>query len=132
TRPKSCPAAWGRRTIRKMTQPDSLRDKTDEPQTGADGDRRRRRSSDPLVALHYQLAHASDHGKADAMVVADDSGVTLAGSGPWALCEELAAYAPLLAQDVWCDPGLEDCGSMAQLAKLRTEVDVRRVDVEGQ
>ena len=93
----------------------------------AQGDRRRQRSNDPLVALHYQLAQAGREGKVDAMVVADDSGVLVAGAGPWASCEELAAYAPLLAQ--WCEPGL---GSYGNLGELRTNVDVQRVETDGQ
>jgi hypothetical protein len=92
-------------------------------------DRRRKRSDDPLVALHYQLAHARSEGRLDAIVVADDAGVVVAGAGAWAVCEELAAYAPLLAQGVWTEPGL---GSDSRVAALRTEVDVQAVDVEGQ
>ena len=64
-------------------------------------DRRRRRSSDPLVALHYQLSSARTRGDLDAIVVADPSGVVVAGAGSWPLCEELAAYAPLLAEGDW-------------------------------
>ena len=60
-------------------------------------DRRRKRSQDPLIALHYQLAHARTTGALDTIVVADSSGVVVAGAGSWAACEELAAYAPLLA-----------------------------------
>ncbi len=30
-------------------------------------------------------------------MLADDSGVVVAGAGSWALCEEMAAYAPLVA-----------------------------------
>jgi hypothetical protein len=93
-------------------------------------DRRRKRSEDPLVALHYQLAHARHEGRLDAIVVADDTGVVVAGAGAWAVCEELAAYAPLLAQGVWTEPGLGGGGS--RVAELRTEVDVQAVDVEGQ
>jgi hypothetical protein len=92
-------------------------------------DRRRKRSEDPLVALHYQLAHARHEGHLDAIVVADDTGVVVAGAGAWAVCEELAAYAPLLAQGVWTEPGL---GGGSRVAELRTEVDVQSVDVEGQ
>lgn len=99
------------------------------PQADRQGERRRQRSSDPLVALHYQLAHACDQGKLDAMVVADDSGVLVAGTGPWAICEELAAYAPLLAQGVWCEPSL---GRGGPIAEWRTGVDVQRVDADGQ
>ena len=64
-------------------------------------DRRRRRSADPLVALHYQLSVTRSRGELDAIVVADASGVVVAGAGSWPVCEELAAYAPLLAEGSW-------------------------------
>lgn len=92
-------------------------------------ERRRKRSDDPLVALHYQLSHARSEGRLDAIVVADDSGVVVAGAGAWAVCEELAAYAPLLAQGVWSEPGAV---RPSRMSELRTEVDVQPVDVEGQ
>jgi hypothetical protein len=92
-------------------------------------DRRRRRSEDPLVALHYQLTQARQEGHLEAIVIADDAGVVVAGAGAWAVCEELAAYAPLLAQGVWTEPGLPG-GS--RVAELRTEVDVQSVEIEGQ
>ncbi len=99
-------------------------------------DRRRKRSQDPLVALHYQLSHARSEGRLDAIVVADDSGVVVAGAGAWAVCEELAAYAPLLAQGVWHEPGARSTGTTAgetaRMTELRTEVDVQAVEVEGQ
>ncbi len=69
------------------------------PRTGADApndERRRRRSHDPLVALHYQLSEARRRGALDTIVVADGSGVVVAGAGSWAACEELAAFAPLI------------------------------------
>ncbi len=59
-------------------------------------ERRRRRSPDPLVALHYQLSSIRREGALDTVVVADGSGVVVAGAGSWASCEELAAYAPLM------------------------------------
>ena len=92
-------------------------------------ERRRKRSNDPLIALHYQLAHARTEGRFDAVVVADGSGVVVAGAGAWATCEELAAYAPLLAQGQWTEPGLDDT---SRVAELRGEVDVQSVDVDGQ
>jgi hypothetical protein len=91
-------------------------------------DRRRKRSADPLVALHYQLAHARQEGRLEAIVVADDSGVVVAGAGAWATCEELAAYAPLF------QPGhhLESTrGEATRMAELRGEVDVQPVEVDG-
>jgi hypothetical protein len=92
-------------------------------------DRRRKRSQDPLVALHYQLAHARTEGRLDAIVVADDCGVVVAGAGAWAVCEELAAYAPLLVEGVWHEPGLSRGSRVAELCR---EVDVKSVDIEGQ
>jgi hypothetical protein len=92
-------------------------------------DRRRKRSNDPLIALHYQLAHARSEGRFDALVVADGSGVVVAGAGAWAVCEELAAYAPLLVQGQWTEPGLDDT---SRVAELRSEVDIQPVDVDGQ
>lgn len=61
-------------------------------------ERRQRRSHDPLVALHYQLSSTRREGSLDTVVVADPSGVVVAGAGSWAACEELAAFAPLIAQ----------------------------------
>jgi hypothetical protein len=92
-------------------------------------DRRRQRSNDPLVALHYQLARTRLEGHLEAIVVADDSGVVVAGAGAWAMCEELGAYAPLLAQGVWIEPG---ANPTSRVAALRVEVAVQAVDVQGQ
>jgi hypothetical protein len=61
------------------------------------GDRRRRRSDDAIMALHYQLASARHEAALDALVLVDDRGCLVAGAGAWPACEELAAYAPLLA-----------------------------------
>ena len=47
-------------------------------------ERRRRRSPDPLVALHYQLSSVRKDGALDTVVVADGSGVVVAGAGSWA------------------------------------------------
>lgn len=77
-------------------------------------DRRRRRSPDPLVALHYQLSQARRDAALDTLVVADGSGVVVAGAGSWASCEELAAFAPLMFE-----------GAMSSDAK----VSIRSVDV---
>ncbi|MFO0741419.1 MAG: hypothetical protein U0270_36320 [Labilithrix sp.] len=92
-------------------------------------ERRRRRSSDPLVALHYQLSSARTAGDLDAIVVADPSGVVVAGAGSWPVCEELAAYAPLLADGEWSS--LSTTVS-SRVEALRREVDVRTVNVGGQ
>lgn len=90
-------------------------------------DRRQRRSSDPLVALHYQLSSTRARGDLDAIVVADLSGVVVAGAGSWPVCEELAAYAPLLA-----DGAPMSSPVSSRVEALRREVDVRTVAVDGQ
>jgi hypothetical protein len=90
-------------------------------------ERRRKRSIDPLIALHYQLAYARQGGRLDAIVVADPSGVMVAGAGSWAACEELAAYAPLLASSDGMNPT-----TASRVEGMRRQVDVRRLDVDGQ
>lgn len=91
-------------------------------------ERRLRRSSDPLVALHYQLSHARSLGSLETIVVADDSGVVVAGAGSWAACEELAAYAPYLADGRAAVPAGP---SSERIARLRGDAVVRRLDVGG-
>jgi hypothetical protein len=89
-------------------------------------ERRQRRSSDPLIALHYQLSYARHDGGLEAIVVADPSGVMVAGSGSWALCEELAAYAPLLAR------GPDGWGEGSRVSELGADVDVHTLVLDGQ
>jgi hypothetical protein len=91
-------------------------------------ERRQKRSVDPLVALHYQLSYARHDGRLDAIVVADGSGVMVAGAGSWAICEELAAYAPLLADA----PNAMNPTTISRVDSLRRHVDVKRLQVDGQ
>ncbi len=81
-------------------------------------DRRRRRSPDPLVALHYQLSQSRRDAAIDTLVVADGSGVVVAGAGSWASCEELAAFAPLMFE-----------GAMAADVLGDSRVSIRSVNV---
>jgi hypothetical protein len=92
-------------------------------------DRRLRRSSDPLVALHYQLSSTRARGDLDAIVVADPSGVVVAGAGSWPVCEELAAYAPLLADGEWATMTSQ---VSSRVDALRREVEVRSVPIGDQ
>ena len=85
-------------------------------------DRRKQRSTDPLVALHYQLSQTRSRSAIDAIVLADPSGVVVAGAGAWVVCEELAAYAPLFEQDEVPE----------RLAALRSDCDVRHLTAGGQ
>ncbi len=98
-------------------------------ENGANADRRRRRSDDPLVALHYQLSSTRARGELDAIVVADFSGVVVAGAGSWPVCEELAAYAPLLADGAWST--MTDAVS-SRVELLRRDAIVVPVTVAGQ
>lgn len=95
-----------------------------------DKERRRRRSADPLVALHYQLAASRARNELDAIVVADASGVVVAGAGSWPVCEELAAYAPLLADGAWA--GEMSAPVSSRVESLRREAVVRLVSIGGQ
>lgn len=99
------------------------------PDSDADPERRRRRSDDPLVALHYQLSTARSQGDLDAIVLADFSGVVVAGAGSWPACEELAAYAPLLADGAWAS--MTDAVS-SRVDLLRRDAVVVPVRVAGQ
>jgi len=92
-------------------------------------ERRRNRSADPLVALHYQLTSARERCEADTVVVADASGLVVAGAGSWPVCEELAAYAPILAEGAWATTS-EAVNSRVEA--LRREVEVRVVSLGEQ
>ncbi|MEO7327770.1 MAG: hypothetical protein ABI193_04285, partial [Minicystis sp.] len=48
-------------------------------------DRRRRRSEDPITALHYQLSFSRHEAALEALVLVDDSGCLVAGAGAWSL-----------------------------------------------
>ena len=88
-------------------------------------DRRLRRSTDPLVALHHQLSSTKSEQGFDALVIADSAGMVMAAVGSWAVCEEIAAYAPLI------DRGLTDDATSAseRVRSLSAKVNVQRVDV---
>jgi hypothetical protein len=89
-------------------------------------ERRHKRSSDPLIALHYQLSVVRTQGELDAIVVTDDSGMVVAGAGAWAMCEELAAYAPLLVQEA------APHTLSSRVETLRREATVHALEVDGQ
>jgi hypothetical protein len=92
-----------------------------EPPPSSGFERRRRRSEDTITALHYQLSAARSDGKLDALVLVDDRGCLVAGAGAWPVCEELAAYAPLLA-----DPVVSTTAAVgSRIADLSTQVEVR-------
>ncbi|MFT3769188.1 MAG: hypothetical protein QM820_27430 [Minicystis sp.] len=90
-------------------------------------DRRRRRSDDPITALHYQLAHTRAEAGLDAVVLVDDSGCLVAGAGAWPACEELAAYAPLLANRA----AIGSAAVGSRIRALETEVLVHTLVIDG-
>jgi hypothetical protein len=92
-------------------------------------ERRRNRSDDPLVALHYQLTQTRREQDLDAIVVADPCGIVVAGAGAWAACEELAAYAPLFASGV---PLAASLGGSSRMNEMRRQVEIEPVEVDGQ
>ncbi len=94
---------------------------------GENRDRRRRRSEDPITALHYQLSFARAEAELEALVLVDDSGCLVAGAGAWPLCEELAAYAPLLAH-----PSAIQSDSLgSSLAAMAREIEIRTLLIDG-
>ena len=60
-------------------------------------ERRTRRSQDPYRALCLQLEHSRLQGELDALVVAIDNGLLIAGAGERSVCEALGAVAPLMS-----------------------------------
>ena len=89
-------------------------------------ERRIRRSSDAITALHYQLAHARREAGFDALVLVDGGGALVAGAGAWPVCEELAAFTPLLARRC---PRTEEVGLAVEA--LRGQVLFRAMEVDG-
>lgn len=61
-------------------------------------ERRRRRSEDRQLALRYQLESAQNRGGLEALALADADGLILASVGESEVCEELGAFAPLVAR----------------------------------
>lgn len=87
-------------------------------------ERRAQRSQDPYLALCFQLEHSRTHGALDAMVVAMDNGLLVAGAGEESLCEALGAVAPLV-------DGLRFEGVMPR-ALDGQNIDVRTMRLEGE
>lgn len=65
-----------------------------------EGEARRRRSDEPALALHFQLAACCDHGEVAAMAMADDDGTPLALAGEFAACREVASKLASVASRI--------------------------------
>lgn len=63
-------------------------------------ERRTNRSERADEALFFQLQRVRDEEQLDALVLATEEGLPVAHSGEDELCEELAALAPFLSDDV--------------------------------
>src|SRR5215210_1120465 len=61
-----------------------------------DQERRTHRSADALAALSRLLDGARRRSGLDALAVADETGILVAGAGAFRACEQLAAEAPFL------------------------------------
>jgi hypothetical protein len=87
-------------------------------------ERRVDRSDDALTALTRLLESARRDTALDAVAVADESGLLVAGSGAAELCDELAAIAPLARE-----PANDTIPS--RLDVLGRSAGVRRLTVDG-
>jgi len=87
-------------------------------------ERRTRRSQDPYRALCLQLEHSRLQGELDALVLAIDNGLLIAGAGERSVCEALGAVAPLMSSPSFTGrlPGALEGQS----------VDVRAVSLDGE
>jgi hypothetical protein len=85
-------------------------------------DRRHARSSDPLVALSRLLDAARRVGRLEALAVADETGLLVAGAGLWQTCELLASIAPLVGQN-------DTVPTRIDVLARRSEV--RRLSIDG-
>lgn len=71
------------------------------PTHRGEGDARRRRSDEPSLALHFQLAACCDDGEVAAMAMADDDGTPLALAGEVAACREVASKLARVAARIY-------------------------------
>jgi len=91
-------------------------------------ERRRHRSDDALSALTRLLEAARKRAGLDALAVADTAGLLVAGAGASQICEELAAFAPVVAQpaandaDLGFDPAFAGETSLRRLFVGGTEI----------
>jgi hypothetical protein len=87
-------------------------------------ERRTRRSQDPYRALCLQLEHSRSQGQLDAVIVAIDNGLLIAGAGERSVCEALGAVAPLMSSPSFS-------GRLPRVLEGQS-VDVREVSLDGE
>jgi hypothetical protein len=88
-------------------------------------DRRGPRSLDPLVALARLFESARRRGGLEAIVLADETGITIAGAGSAAACDDLAARAALAGA------GPANDTVPCRLDVLARAMEVRRLRIDG-
>ncbi len=95
--------------------------------TVSGAERRRRRSDDPITALHYQLSHTRGEGGLEAVVSRRRDRLPGGRCRAWLLCEELAALAVPLADR----RAVGNAVVGTRLAAIEPEVFVRAVSLDG-
>ncbi len=90
-------------------------------------ERRRQRSEDTLAALHLQLTYIREVTGLEALVLVESSGCLLASAGATPTCDELAAWAPLLATPT----AVANDAIASRVAMFAIDVAVRPVAVLG-
>ncbi len=88
-------------------------------------ERRRTRSENSSEALHLQLAACCRDSDVEAMVIADDEGLTLATSGDAEACDEVAARTAVAGRRV-----TEFAGTLLGHAQA-WDVQMKRISVAG-
>jgi hypothetical protein len=61
------------------------------------------------------------------VVLVDETGCLVAGAGAWPICEELAAYAPLLANPA----AIESASVGSRILRMKSEIEVLSVAFDG-
>lgn len=88
-------------------------------------DRRRNRTEDALEALTRLVEASRRRTGVDAVAVSDPNGMLLAGAGAARLCEELAAWAPVVAR------GADNDTIPTSLDSFEGRMRSRRLTVDG-
>ena len=98
-------------------------------------ERRTQRSNNQQTALRYQLDTTRSRARLEAIALADATGLLVAWSGDEALCEEMAAMAPIAASRSQAAPALTTTPEGTQVAAApphATSLVLRRIECFGQ
>jgi hypothetical protein len=88
-------------------------------------DRRRDRTRNALEALTRLVEASRRRSGLEAVTVSDPSGLLLAGAGAHRLCEELAAWAPVMAR------GADNDTVPSSLDSFEGRMRLRRLSIDG-